>query len=545
MRNILNELANKYRRYRETVLLGALGLILMFPVIRLYTDNLILNVLLTLPLTWPPVHCLKLLLASRRARLYRLIFGHFLQIMSAELTGGMTFTNAFTGAIADLVLITGTRNRLMQQLCNASGMLAAHLPAAQVLDELSNQSVCREAKPILKIFSLQLRNNGNMNNLCKFATTMVNDLNDTEAQITADSNKQTVEAFIMAAMPYIMSAILQFSAGSYYAQASITTLGRVMKLASLFVAVTASALTFYIVSQGQSDVIPSSRPLFPINTCSKSKILLRIGQSLKQFLPQTILLNLQSNLAQIGMPQPPVAKPDMKSYSNHGVKLGGLPPTQQTPLNDNSNLTYVDFFCATLLPIFLIGCSITGLLLYGMNTGLWLFPFGGIGLVLLFMQQPKQKAELCRCDLINKFPFFAGLINALLNSGFVPYRALEISINLYAGETDVLGNALRKINADMRRGENYCRGLVDLAKHSYVPEIQSALNLINQYAIQGNGQALTLLAVQCNTCWQLSRNTMRKYREKSTFKILIPMMLNLISIIILTVAPVIATFSFS
>ena len=106
MRNILNELANKYRRYRETVLLGAVGLILMFPVIRLYTDNLILNVLLTLPLTWPPVHCLKLLLASRRARLYRLIFGHFLQIMSAELTGGMTFTNAFTGAIADLVLIT-------------------------------------------------------------------------------------------------------------------------------------------------------------------------------------------------------------------------------------------------------------------------------------------------------------------------------------------------------------------------------------------------------------------------------------------------------
>ena len=137
------------------------------------------------------------------------------------------------------------------------------------------------------------------------------------------------------------------------------------------------------------------------------------------------------------------------------------------------------------------------------------------------------------------------MINALLNSGFVPYRALEISINLYAGETDELGNALRKINADMRRGENYCRGLVDLAKHSYVPEIQSALNLINQYAIQGNGQALTLLAVQCNTCWQLSRNTMRKYREKSTFKILIPMMLNLISIIILTVAPVIATFSFS
>lgn len=492
---------------------------LFYIILSLYTDNPILQLCLSLVSGILPMHCLLAYKEARQANLNRQLFGHFLQILSSELASGKTFSHAFHQAVLDLSLITGNSTLFMRQLLHARQQLLAQTSLVQVLEELAGEFTCLEARPLLQAYASQLRVNGDIVDLVRFSTSMIQELNDTENEIAAANNRQTVEAFVLSLMPYGMAFLLKTTASSYFYQAYESTLGQVILLVSFCLALIASSGTFWVTSRGfaKPGTLQKHQPSRLSRRLSLCRPLQSLGISLLRLLPQTRLLQLQINLHQLGLP--PAA---------------GEEDGPDTRLKE---------FSALFLPLFLFAFCISLILALRGILPYWLVLLPPVVLLLLYLQRPANQAKLCRESLTLSFPLFSGLTCSLLRSGFVPLRAIELSIRFLSEDQTVLGRELLKIQAAFRSGKPLGQELERVAKGAQVPEIQATMNLIHQYAKNGNSQTLLLLTIQAGVCWTLARNQLRKKRESQSILILAPMMTNLLSIVCLTLAPVVVSFT--
>ena len=69
------------------------------------------------------------------------------------------------------------------------------------------------------------------------------------------------------------------------------------------------------------------------------------------------------------------------------------------------------------------------------------------------------------------------------------------------------------------------------------PEIACALQFAAQYDKTGSVENLNLLKLQCSACWTQSKITARKQLEESSVKLLIPMILQLVCVLMITITP--------
>ena len=75
-----------------------------------------------------------------------------------------------------------------------------------------------------------------------------------------------------------------------------------------------------------------------------------------------------------------------------------------------------------------------------------------------------------------------------------------------------------------------------------IPEAQSALLLAARYERSGGNEVLGLLRLQASSCWALCRNASRKKRERVAFTMILPMMLDFVSVLLVAIAPALNTF---
>jgi pilus assembly protein TadC len=101
------------------------------------------------------------------------------------------------------------------------------------------------------------------------------------------------------------------------------------------------------------------------------------------------------------------------------------------------------------------------------------------------------------------------------------------------------------MKAQMLSGLSAGRAIENFSVRTPIPEAQAALLLISRYELTGGAEVLQLLALQANACWSLCRNASRKKRERDALAMVLPMMLDLISVLLVAITPALMSLKIS
>lgn len=510
-------------RFRKTMYLrNALLYLVLYPVytwlLSFYTPHLFLQLLLAIPACLFPAHSLQRYLEVRQARINRLLFGQFLQMMTSELAGGKTWIPSMNAVTWDLVHLNGDTLPFLKLLLNCNQQIQNQIPVVDALQHWAEQIPCTEAKPILLALASQLQQQGSVQDLIKFSNSMIQELNDLENWLASENGKQLAEAFLLNLMPLFLAGILQYTAKSYMLQAFTSWIGQGFLLLafSLSVVGTTLSLQFAAAAFRQATYPPIPPLRLWRKTIEESTTLQRWGWGMLRLFPKPRLFALQASLQQLGT----------RSPANIGEKA-------ETHL-----LRYASYF----LPILVFSSCFSLLLVLQHALPLVGFPIPIAFFLFIYSQEPLRRAQACRQSILLSFPLFSGLLSAFLRSGFVPRKALDLCIHPLSDPDTVWGRELKQLSQKLQLQQGWEPAILRLAHEVQIPEIQSALTLLVQYAKNGSSDTLTLFVLQSEMCWRICRNALRKKREQESLRILFPMFLHLLSVIALTVAPVLAQF---
>lgn len=513
----LKKIRSRIRKYDFILYLSFfLGI---FFISSLYTKSIFLRTFLSFVAGIPPTYCLKRFYQQYQNKNNRQILGYFLQLLTAEITSGKTMLMAYQESCENLVSIIGQRSFLTRILVRGNLRLKAQIPVAETFKQIAESLKDQDGKTVFSVLAEQLKIGGEIDSLLRFSHVMIQDINETEKQIDADNNKQTLEAFILATIPFTMALFLKLSAPSFFNEAQTHLAGKIALILSFLFAIAATSLTFFFAGSGFDEqakikVISENKTLTFFHERKLTQI---FGPLMMKYLPNSVLLRWQNQSQQLGM-------------NPRGT-------------NQEKVANQLLLFCGSIPILFLLSLPLT---IVFVSSGIlpWpLFPLPGGILILIQITQKKANAQRCQNSIIQSFPIFSGMMLALLKSGFTPQLALAILCRLLSNAETVLGREFMLLSEQTIETSHLLAELGQIAKSCNVPEIQATLNLIIQYSKTGNPDALTLLKIQTDICWQLARNKLKKAKEASSMRVLLPMMLNLVSIIILCAAPVVSRFS--
>lgn len=133
------------------------------------------------------------------------------------------------------------------------------------------------------------------------------------------------------------------------------------------------------------------------------------------------------------------------------------------------------------------------------------------------------------------FPDFVNKLTLLINAGMTVSKAWERAAAsgrqrpLYAE----LASSVRNIRSGMAEHKAY----EEFAKRCHVPVITRFITVILQNIRKGNAELVPVLRVFAIECWEIRKNTAKKYGEEASVKMLLPMTLMFIAILLIVGMP--------
>lgn len=497
---------------------------LFFCILLFYTPHPLLALLLALPASLLPAKAILSFLNSREERLYRQLFAHFLQLFSSELHTGNSLQTSYQQACRQLQLASSGRNLLPRQLLAVASRMDNQEAPLQLFQDLATTLPFSEGRQVFALFASQLEVGGELSSLASFSCQMMQDLNETESRIQTDANKQTVEACLLASLPFVMAICLHFMAADYFQQAFQSRLSELVLLLSFLFALLACSLCFFISAAAFQKICKSKerrlspRWLYWRHHSLLSSFFTFLEDRLFSFCPSSLQFRLLLACEQLG------------DYQACSLREEGY-----TAFLLRQKLLKLPLWLLLGGLLSLLICQLAELSLWYALPAACLFP-------CLSYHQELQKAKEAKQAIMLSFPSFSGLLISLLQAGFVPSKALQLSASLLAETESPLGRELLAVKQALKNGSPAISLLDRMARTVQVPELASCFNLLALYSQNGDEKSLSLLALQNQFCWNLCRQSLQEKREKQALRILIPMMLDLVSICLLCVAPVLPQF---
>ena len=192
------------------------------------------------------------------------------------------------------------------------------------------------------------------------------------------------------------------------------------------------------------------------------------------------------------------------------------------------------------LPLFLLGLlwSLVLSTVEAVGFKAWLLPLFIFILHDLYQIEASKSRE---DQLQREFPLFLNQIIVLLEAGLMPIRALELAVPA-SHKHSVLQDELQILFRDLQAGISLADALTGMATRITVPDIQQALNALASHAVGGSDESLAVLRIQGQQCWQLARQSAQQDSERVAARMFIPMILDLLAIILISLAPVVTNF---
>ena len=141
-----------------------------------------------------------------------------------------------------------------------------------------------------------------------------------------------------------------------------------------------------------------------------------------------------------------------------------------------------------------------------------------------------------RLAIRRDFPDFVNKLTLLINAGMTVTKAWERITTDSRKETPLYMELVTALQ-DIKAGKPEHKAYEEFAKRCRTHEITRFVSVILQNMRKGNSELVPILRVFANDCWELRKNTARRYGEEASARLLLPMMLMFIAILLIVGTP--------
>ena len=413
-------------------------------------------------------------------------------------------------------MLLGKKSAVLRGLQKIEFQMASHRPLELLLPDLGRNLACPEAAFCFQILPLLRQAGGNVQSFIKKQLQMISESLSLQKDLGSETSQRQTEALIMSFIPFAMAAFLRKSSNLYADDFLSSQTGITGMLTAYAIAVVAVVLT--LSSLGIKDVKIKNQnyeqSTLGIISWPPAK---RVGALLQKLylnlLPETYSTRLLQQLAL------------------HAEFTG----QQRVAVFTSFFIAKAGFLTAGMLP----AVALTAI----NRTNIYWMIFLPAGLCLLQdMQCFNLAVRQIEEDQLD-FPNFLNLASSLLQSGLSLHICLEICVKSQTGHETSLNyrHGLNELGRKMHGGMPAGRALEEMAARCLIPQIQSALLMMVRYDRDGSFENLHILQLQTATCWSLHCIAARKRLERKSLRLLLPMALDLVSVMLTAILPAIQT----
>jgi len=462
---------------------------------------MILRVLLSLILSVFPFLAIVKLMYGKRNALLRSQSKVLLQSLCTSVSGGYSLESAFICARPTMEKAFGRRSLMAHALVRLEKSLSAHVPLSDSLTDLCYRLDYIELLPIMHALSITRVVGNGIISILRSSCQMLSELMSVSSEVDANNVGRNAEAFILCLMPFgITFALSSFTSG-YMDNARQAPLGIALMLLAFCISVISCGFLFTLIGSDKKAVVVQSE---------KAAFLLP--------LPQRYVKRIRLLLNRI-LPE---------SYITRQYELYSELSCEPEKLFDRQIQKMISMVLVTT-PLFIT-------LLYLSGYPIYLIVPAEIALCVLIHHEISQKVQKRREYLMEEIPLFLSMLVTLMQSGVLLPKAIDTCSEAFP-DSSTLGNEIQIIKAQMLSGTSAGSAIENFSGRTSIPEAQAALLLASRYELTGGSEVLQLLALQSTACWSLCRNASRKKRERDTLAMILPMMLDLISVLLVAVTP--------
>lgn len=437
-----------------------------------------------------------------------------LEYLCANVSTGKSLETVFMGSRNNLLLIYGKKSIF----CVALKFFEDQVRSGKAFDEailaMAEMLPCPEAAPLFHTIA-GTRNLGNrILHVLRQNLSMVSELLMVTKDISSDVSQKRLESTIMAAMPFAVLWSLELTTKSYLQPAFSQPLGRLLMLSAFLLSIISYCLGVTIISHS---IYKKSR---------------------KNSSPQNLSLSdLFSKCFNIWVFPSPKALSILKKSSlllpeEYRLSISRI-LKYLYPLKANAFEEYIFIKISIIFLLFIF------FIIISLFINISFMFFLAITAFMLFLHDVDTNGQISRnkVQMMQDFPIFIGLLSTLLNNGIVLSKAVSMSIDTFKDPSAPFKNEIMLLRGSMSSGMPCHEALEAFAARCQIPEIACAIILAAQFDRTGSVETLNFLKLQCSICWAQSKIAARKQLEESSVKLLIPMVLQLICVMIITITP--------
>ncbi len=469
-----------------------------------------LRVLLSGGLSLFPFISIIQLLYARRTSLLRAQSKVLLQSLCTSVSAGYSLNSAFMCARPTLEKAFGKRSVMGLALKRAEKSLSAQTPLEEVAVDLCYRLDYIELLPVMHALSITRVVGTGVISILKNSCQMMSELIAVKSEVDANNAGKNAEAFLLCLMPFGITYALSSFTGDYLAMARKDPLGIALMLLAFCISVVSCGFLFSMISEKKKIPGLSEKRNPSSQHPSFTRLSGFLREHMSRILPQGYITGMYGLLCELSY------RPD-ELFESFLLKTVGV--------------------ALILLPLITL---ILQLMSYPV-----LFSLPLLAVIIILMHHDLRTHVLRRREgIMEEIPLFLSMMVTLLQSGVLLPKSIETCASAFP-DSGVMGTELRIMNAQMLSGMSAGRAVELFSERTPIPEAQSALLLASRYEVTGGSEVLGLLSLQATACWSLCRNASRKKREREALAMILPMMLDFISVLLVATTPALISLQLS
>lgn len=476
---------------------------LIFILSRAFLPDTKMRFLIALPMGIFPFISTVRVLYGKRTTTLRAQNKVLMQSLCTSVSDGYSIERAFLCARVDIEKAFGKRAAFSRALKDMEHQLNAHESLDRCVTRFCHRLDYYETLPVLHALSLQRTVGSQIISILRSSCQMLSELHSVASEVEANNAGKNTEALLLTMMPFGITYMLSVTSSEYLAQAQNTGIGKLLMTVAFVTAVFSCTYLFSLIGE------KPSRNNFSFSSIGQKtpEPIRKIARFLIPNLPSIYTTRVYEWCNEI-------------SFSIHEA--------------------FESFISKCLFTL----CISTPLFLFLFFTLSIPIPFVILAdlliLILLHVDQQSQVSKR-RLILMEDLPLFISMLSTLLDSGILLPKALQTCGYAFSNQS-CLSQELGNITTMLEGGVSAADALEAFSHRVSIPEAQSALLLAARYERSGGNEVLGLLRLQASSCWALCRNASRKKRERVAFTMILPMMLDFVSVLLVAIAPALNTF---
>lgn len=451
-------------------------------------------------------------------------FIRFLQEIIGLLRNGQSLENALVLIVPRFATAYGENNplvKLLQQLCKA-------LEAGWTLADLENSlKTIFPHNVAANYFSLLRERQALGNQLLKISLQFEKNLlakKHLEQEIAGNNAQQRMEACILFLLPFIILYILRFGQSDFF-QPALSTMPGPFMLLGAFVLICLAGFFIFRLS------LPSAHRYKDKSTQKENKIIGICTEFTGLLLP-----HLQTLLPLVYQ----------ESITRH-LQIVAASQSQDIKVGDNYSLLLDEhkLLCrhfAEKLIVITGSLLLSVLLALAASEFLYLLPFIVFGTAFLHDQELINKSISYQEAVMLVFPWDFSLLLMLLANQYSLINAFA-ELQKLLSDDDLLKNKFYKFWQNALLGEFSLAPFFHWANKLQTPDLVNAVAALKNYQANGNPKNLSALEQQCQDLFKSSLRQQKVRIAKRQSFLIIPMTLDLLAVLLITLAPVLPGLS--